>query len=129
MDTSKLKPFDLEAAKRGEPIVTREGIPARFIAYVPEFKDGYRFIAAVDGGDEPACFFDSGAFRQEGTHPLDLCMGPRTKTVYVNVYDRHIDEGLSRGYPAFAFDDVEVARLNARKDDVLAVAVPIEIER
>ena len=27
-----MKPFDLEAAKRGEPIITRDGVEAHFIA-------------------------------------------------------------------------------------------------
>ena len=31
-----MKPFDLEAAKRGEPIVTRGGEAAKFIAHVPD---------------------------------------------------------------------------------------------
>jgi len=31
-----MKPFDLEAAKRGEPIVCRDGTPAKFVAHVPE---------------------------------------------------------------------------------------------
>lgn len=35
-DYSLLRPFDLDAAKRGEPICTRDGSPAKFIAHVPE---------------------------------------------------------------------------------------------
>ena len=27
-----MKPFDLEAAKRGEPIITRDGVEAHFVA-------------------------------------------------------------------------------------------------
>lgn len=28
-----MKPFDLEAAKRGEPIITRDGVEAHFVAH------------------------------------------------------------------------------------------------
>ena len=34
--TTQYKKFDLEKAKAGEPIITRDGRPARFIAHVPD---------------------------------------------------------------------------------------------
>lgn len=48
-----MKPFDLEAAKRGEPIVTRDGRKAKFIAHVPEASEGFRVVAFI--AEEPSC--------------------------------------------------------------------------
>ena len=37
-----MKPFDLEAAKAGAPIVTRDGRSAKFIAHVAEARNKYQ---------------------------------------------------------------------------------------
>jgi hypothetical protein len=42
------RPFDLEAAKRGEPLVTRDGRKARFVGYVPEALHG-PVVAYIEG--------------------------------------------------------------------------------
>lgn len=42
-----MKRFDLEAAKRGEPIVCRDGTPARFIAHDPEGAEEYRVLVRI----------------------------------------------------------------------------------
>ena len=40
-----MKPFDLEAAKHGEPICDRNGNPVRFIAHVPDAEYmGYKVV-------------------------------------------------------------------------------------
>ena len=40
----EMKPFDLEAAKRGEPIQCRDGRPVKFIGHVPEAHDHNRIV-------------------------------------------------------------------------------------
>ena len=44
-----MKPFDLEAAKAGAPIVTRDGRPAKFIAHVAEVHPNHRLLVLIDG--------------------------------------------------------------------------------
>ena len=44
-----MKPFDLEAAKAGAPIVTRDGRPAKFIAHVAEAHPSQRLLVLIDG--------------------------------------------------------------------------------
>jgi hypothetical protein len=39
-----MKPFDLEAAKRGEPICQRDGRPVLFLMHAPNAKEGQRVI-------------------------------------------------------------------------------------
>ena len=69
-----MKPFDLEAAKRGEPIVTRDGRKAKFVAYVPEAKNP-SVIALISG--EVTIFGGKGNFDAdfEATQH-DLFMSP-----------------------------------------------------
>lgn len=46
--SENMKAFDLQQAIAGHPLTTREGVTAKFIAYVPENQDDYRFIVNVD---------------------------------------------------------------------------------
>lgn len=46
-----MKPFDLEAAKRGEPIVMRDGRKVKFVAYVPEASPDSKIIVVSDIGN------------------------------------------------------------------------------
>lgn len=81
-----MKPFSLEAAKRGEPIVTRDGREAKFIAHVEEAKKPYRVVAMIHG--DVKMFHECGSFFQNKTtlSDLDLFMAPKKRTVWVNLY-------------------------------------------
>ena len=79
------RPFDLEAAKRGEAICTAAGTALRFVECSPEnpiypvlcvHPDG-RFDTYTTGGVRYNFAPDSG---------LNLCMVVKTKTVWVNLY-------------------------------------------
>jgi|GEM_PF-4187922 len=45
-----MKPFNLEAAMRGEPLCYRDGSPAKFIAYVPEATKSQQLITMTADG-------------------------------------------------------------------------------
>lgn len=57
-----MKPFDLEAAMRGEPIVARDGRKAKFIAHVPEAKEGFQVLAFTEG--DYCCY----SYAEDGKH-------------------------------------------------------------
>lgn len=79
----EMKPFDLEAAKRGEPIVTRDGREAKFIAHVPEARPSYRTVVLIGG--ETFSLWDSGYYWESTRNsPNDIFMAPKKKTVWVN---------------------------------------------
>ena len=71
MDTSKLKPFDLEAAKAGAPVCTRDGRPARIICWD---RKGDRPIVALVKQDDHE---DMESFYLDGTG-VPFYMGPTT---------------------------------------------------
>ena len=85
---TKLKPFDLEAAKNGAKVVTRDGHAVRIICY--DRKNEEYPIVALVGEDEGAVFsYSSGGRYLEPNltdHDLDLFMAPVKHEGWVNVY-------------------------------------------
>lgn len=81
-----MKPFDLEAAKRGEPIQTRDGRPVKFISHVPECEGSYRVIVLIYGRLYTNSYAEDGITFHNVSHSSDLLMAPRKRTVWVNLY-------------------------------------------
>lgn len=80
-----MRKFDLDAAKRGEPIMCRDGTPARFIAHVPDAREGNRVIALI--GDMIITAYEDGSRHQRDMETFfDLFMAPKKRTVWVNLY-------------------------------------------
>lgn len=82
-----LKPFDLEAAKAGKPVCTRDGRKARIICFDRNWE--YPIVALIEceNGEEmiSACDKD-GKARIYETQGTDLMMLPEKKEGWVNVY-------------------------------------------
>ena len=79
-----MKPFSLEAAKRGEPIVCRDGTPAKFIAYVPEARPACRVV--VLAGDFVVTEAVDGRRWTDVESDTDIFMAPKKRTVWLNLY-------------------------------------------
>ena len=82
-----MKPFNLEAAKRGDPCMRRDGEPVKFIAHVPEATEGQKVIFLSSEGcvlvrSEKGRYL----YTKEMEHPADVGMAPKKKTVWVNIY-------------------------------------------
>lgn len=72
-----LKPFDLEAAKAGKPVCTRDGRKARIICFDTINKGNYPIIALLeDKGCEAIFYYNKDGKCNVGTE-LDLMMLPR----------------------------------------------------
>lgn len=115
-----MKPFSLEAAKRGEPIVCRDGTPAKFIAYVPETSKDSRVVVLIKRviyviGEDGQC-----ARMKNKTDPLDIFMAPIKRTVWVNLYP---EAGFT-----YYHDTQEAADECAGCDRLGGKAWPLEIE-
>jgi hypothetical protein len=72
MKLPKMKrvPFDLEKAKAGAKLVTRNGRSAKFIAHIPEADPEYRVIAMV--GNYQASHTQEGAVYSDTDDGHDL---------------------------------------------------------
>lgn len=88
-----MKPFDLEAAKRGEPVQTRDGRPARIICFDRVSSDGrYPLVVAFFGckptHEDVSLYTPEGRYSEGCTreHPLDLVMAPVEREGWVNIY-------------------------------------------
>lgn len=82
-----MKPFDLEAAKRGEPIMTRDGGRAVFIGMAPEdFGVDQPVVAWVEGFEEPGKHFTDGRYYKNEESDIDLFMAPRKHKRWLIVY-------------------------------------------
>lgn len=87
-----LKPFDLEAAKAGKPVCTRDGRKARIICFDRiSGDDYYKIVACVtafDGDFEEVLFYGIDGYIVDSQNPKDedLMMLPEKKEGWVNVY-------------------------------------------
>lgn len=86
------RPFDLEKAKAGERIVTRDGHPARIISWDREHMTDH-IVALVeyteDGEttEEVMTYTDQGRYYDDGNESCnDLFMAPTIVEKWVNVY-------------------------------------------
>ena len=88
---NNLKPFDLEAAKQGKPVCTRDGRKARILCFdrfcCDEISTIVACVLSKDGKDENVIIYSSDGFMADKQHPNaeDLMMLPR-KEGWVNIY-------------------------------------------
>ena len=85
-----LKPFDLEAAKAGEPVCTRDGRKARIICFDRINGDYYKIVACVtafDGDFEEVLFYGIDGYIVDSQNPKDedLMMLPEKKEGWINI--------------------------------------------
>lgn len=96
-----LKPFDLEAAKAGKPVCTRDGRKARIICFDTINKGNYPIIALLeDKGCEAIFYYNKDGKCNVGTE-LDLMMLPEKKEGWIiihkeAIYDKETTEKIAR---------------------------------
>jgi len=82
-----MKPFNLEQAKAGKPVCTRNGEPARILCF--DLKRNYAPIAAGitrDNKEEVYYYTPDGHFLIGADSMLDLMMAPVKHTRWINIY-------------------------------------------
>ncbi len=119
------KPFNLERALAGDPVVTREGRKVIRITHFPESMIiDYRLVVLLENQNLPDFYCENGNYRRDdGETPFDLFMAPRTETRWFN----HYSNGTSEGYA-----NEQHCRKEAEEwtgpGAMLAIAVPMEVE-
>ena len=89
---SSLKPFDIEAAKSGKPVCTRDGRKVRIICFDRINGDYYKIVACVtafDGDFEEVLFYGIDGYIVDSQNPKDedLMMLPEKKKGWINIYN------------------------------------------
>jgi hypothetical protein len=79
------KPFDLEAAKRGEPIMMEDGRPAKFLFHVPETKEIYVLTQFCGMAQEVVLVRQENGNTRIASHTR-VVMAPKKTTLYLNIY-------------------------------------------
>ena len=101
-DKLNLKLFDLEAAKAGKPVCTRDGRKARIIFF--DRKVDTPIVALIehaDGSEILQCYFNNGKCCHNETSDYDLMMLPVKKEGWVNIYRSQIYDTLERAKEAY----------------------------
>ena len=91
-----LKPFDIQKAREGKPVCTRDGRKARIICFDRINGDYYKIVACVtafDGDFEEVLFYGIDGYIVDSQNPKDedLMMLPGKKEGWVNVYKTSIN--------------------------------------
>ena len=115
-DTTKgYKPFNLEEAKAGKPVICRNGQAARIVCYdlksgnwpsnryplgvLVTHEDGEIDLGGISHPTEEfECYSNNGEVFVGEDSPLDLFMKPMTQQSWVNVYIRDGEVSTSYGY-------------------------------
>ncbi len=123
-----MKPFNLDDAKAGKPLITRDGRSARFIAHVPEANPDVSLIVQIVKRSCPLILTERGTTNWEEDAPsdYDIFMAPVKVTRWVNFYA----DGAARHYEtkidaATATQDLTIPVYS----EIIAIAVPVEIEQ
>ena len=111
-----LKPFDIQKAREGKPVCTRDGKKARIICFDRKGDMPIIALITISGQEYPAPYDNEGRFsKYESTKDLDLMMLPEKRSGWINV---NKDAGL--------FKSKEEAERNCTKD-YATVRVEFEI--
>lgn len=124
-----LKPFDLEAARNGKPVCTRDGRSARIVCFDRKGYNMFPIVALIMNGDRENDIY---TYRPNGTwynsvneSDKDLMMLPEKHEGWINVIKNQDNYYYCKG----VFDTEEYARNNEANYTGLAVAtVKIEWE-
>ncbi|WP_298062052.1 hypothetical protein [uncultured Rikenella sp.] len=125
METKKLKPFDLEVAKAGAAVVTRDGRPARIVCF--DAAGDYPVIALIRyGTDEevPQTCTLTGNVSYTEVSDDDLFMAPVKRQGWVNL--RFIDDKICAEYKVYRTKDA--AKSSGITYDDYVATVPVEWE-
>ena len=85
---NSLKPFDLEAAKAGKPVCTRDGRKARIICFdQKDIAPIVGLVTGLDGKESIYAFYKDGRVSSQKERVDDLMMLPEKKEGWINIYN------------------------------------------
>ena len=108
-DKPTLKPFDLQQAKDGKPVCTRDGRKSRIICFDVKAKKPIAALITNDDTEEVHFYYDNGRSDQYQEYRYDLMMLPEKKEGWVNVYKERIystkEEAIEATYDGATYVD------------------------
>lgn len=125
----KMKPFDLERALAGDPVITRDGRKVLDFYLFKGLGKDFRPLAYVIEGDHQLCYAQEDGFLCTEITPTshDLVMAPKIKTYWMNLYrgfgNNNEDCLLGR-----TFETKEIAIDSIVNDGTFVKTISFEIE-
>jgi hypothetical protein len=124
----KMKPFNLEAAKRGDPIRTRDGRPAVFVVHDADAGPYHKVLARVGNLGSHISYTVDGKV-SDAVSQADLFMAAKKRTVWVNLYPDSSASARGRNWGDGCWHDTEKdANTTASAARLGGKAWPLEIE-
>ena len=124
---SNLKPFNLERALAGDPVVTRNGRPVTQIHNFSVADDPYSLRGVVDETIKARTPIMGKAWLTGAESAMDLFMAPKTRTVWVNLYPSECSL-ISGDYVYHESEEAADSNASASSPRLGNKAYPIEIE-
>ena len=96
-----MKEFNLEAAKNGDPIITRDGHRARIITF--DAKGNYPIVALIEYSDSEfsASFDYQGRYLEDREGSLDLFIDKAAHVGFVNIYRNEVNITTGKVFDTF----------------------------
>lgn len=124
-----MKPFNLEEAKAGKPVCTKDGRPARIICFDRKSNEGYPIVALItnsNNNEDISTYNTAGKFYHAGPSDLDLFMVSKKHEGWTNLYkDRDNPSKIFSGY--YIYNSEQAAKEASNASQYIAT-VKIEWE-
>lgn len=125
-----MKPFNLEQAKAGAPVCTRDGQPVRIVCYDLKGYKNYPILALIEntvGAESIMSYALNGHHSLDSETGLGLMMASVKRAGWVNLYTRH--SGATATDQCVLYQSEKEARSRTLKDNgVYVTTVKIEWE-
>ena len=119
-----MKPFNLEEALDGKPVVTRDG---RKVTHITKMPNNNFIVGIIEGVPQIPQWAVNGNFLNDHyTHPCDLFMFIEKKSVWVNIYEDLYDNTFALGLQHLS---LEKAKLNISNDKTYIKTIEITNEK
>ena len=118
-----MKPFNLEQAKAGAPVCTRDGRPVRIVCYDLKGHKNYPILALVEssvGVESTVSYALNGYHSLDTDTGVDLMMAPVKREGWVNLYTCHSGATATDQYAVYPSE--KEARSQVRKGNGVYVA-------
>lgn len=118
-----MKPFNLEAAKAGKPIMFRDGEFCQFIAYEPKAQHAQQLILMTTNGN---VFYREKCGRSAITGTRDIVMAPTKKTYWANIHKDSCGPFIGRMFSNCSEAAEEAERLDKAFKLIRTISFEIE---
>lgn len=124
-----MKKFDIELARQGKRVCTRDGRPVRILCF--DRRSTYPIVAIISNvdGDPVYAYTESGSYiKEEESNNLDLMMVGEKRKMWVNVYGEYSGSPVRSfgGLKPYATEEEAKSNINDQKNYI--ATVPVEWE-